>query len=137
MTWIVTPLSNLVPIADYTTSGTSKMSSTYYTLSGTSMAAPVVSGAAALLLQQNPLLTPDPVKATLMLTASKTFPQYSSYIDPSTGISYTSQISSASICRRRFQAETVFRSTRLKLRTPTMPYSKQLKTRRFFERCRS
>ncbi len=49
----------------------------YFTLSGTSMATAVVSGGAALLLQQNPGLTPDQVKARLMKTASKIFPQYS------------------------------------------------------------
>jgi len=51
----------------------------------------MVSGAAALLLQQNPALTPDQVKARLMKTAYKTFPTYSSYTDPSTGITYTDQ----------------------------------------------
>ena len=55
------------------------------------MAAPMVSGAVALLLQQNPLLTPDQVKARLMKTAYKVFPSYSSYTDPTTGITYTSQ----------------------------------------------
>jgi serine protease AprX len=54
------------------TSGSSK----YYELSGTSMATPVVSGAAALLLQQNPALTPDQVKARLMKTAWKGVGQY-------------------------------------------------------------
>ena len=45
----------------------------YFELSGTSMATPAVSATAALLLQRNPTLTPDQVKAALMLTADKTF----------------------------------------------------------------
>ncbi len=56
------------------TSGTSK----YFVLSGTSMAAPIVSGAVALMLQQNSALTPDQVKARLMLTANKGFTQFTS-----------------------------------------------------------
>ena len=62
----------------------------YYQLSGTSMAAPMVSAAAALLIQQNPALTPDQVKARLMLTASKFSPGVSIAVDPSTGVAYTS-----------------------------------------------
>ena len=58
-------------------SGTTK----YFRLSGTSMATPVVSGAVALMLQQNPALTPDQVKARLMKTAWKGFNQYSSSLD--------------------------------------------------------
>ena len=54
------------------------------------MATPVVSGAAALLLQHDPSLTPDQVKARLMRTAYKTFPTSSQATDPTTGIVYTS-----------------------------------------------
>jgi serine protease AprX len=43
--------------------------SNYMTLSGTSMAAPVVSGAVALMLEKNPSMQPNAVKAALMYTA--------------------------------------------------------------------
>jgi serine protease AprX len=43
----------------------------YFRMSGTSVAAPMVSGAAALLLQVYPDLTPDQVKDRLMATANK------------------------------------------------------------------
>jgi serine protease AprX len=43
----------------------------YFALSGTSMATPAVAGAAALLLQEQSTLTPDQVKARLMLSSTK------------------------------------------------------------------
>src|SRR5581483_8582923 len=48
----------------------------YLSLSGTSMAAPVVSGTVALMLQANPRLTPNLVKAILQYTAQP-YPGYS------------------------------------------------------------
>ncbi|HXR17813.1 MAG TPA: S8 family peptidase [Terriglobales bacterium] len=80
---------NIVALNSYST--TAKGTSSYFTLSGTSMATPVVSGAVALLLQKNGSLTPDQVKARLMKSAYKTFPRYSTAKDPTTGKTYTSQ----------------------------------------------
>ena len=82
---------NEIPNSLYQVGGNSTASSTYYVLSGTSMAAPVVSGAVALLLQKNPTLTPDEVKALLMLSAYKNLLPYSSVTDPVTGQVYNDQ----------------------------------------------
>ncbi len=60
----------------------------YFRLSGTSMATPIVSGAAALMIEKDPTLTPDTVKARLMKTAYKAFPAFSAATDPTTGQTY-------------------------------------------------
>lgn len=62
----------------------------FYRLNGTSMATPMVSGAAALLIEKDPSLTPDQVKARLMKTATKNFPATASATDPMTGRVYRS-----------------------------------------------
>jgi len=67
-----------------------QVGSGFFILSGTSMATPVVSGAAVLLLQKTPGLTPDQVKARLMKNATKNFPASSVAVDPITRIAYTS-----------------------------------------------
>jgi len=48
----------------------------YMWMSGTSAAAPIVSGAIALLLQKEPHLTPDQVKYRLLSTANRQWPGY-------------------------------------------------------------
>jgi len=54
-----------------TSTNTPRATGTYQILSGTSFAAPAVSGTAALMLEANPSLTPAMVKAVLMRTAQR------------------------------------------------------------------
>lgn len=53
-----------------------KVDRSYMRMSGTSFAAPIVSGAIALLLEDEPHLTPDQVKYRLMATANREWPGY-------------------------------------------------------------
>ncbi|HME31892.1 MAG TPA: S8 family peptidase [Terriglobales bacterium] len=82
---------NEIPYSLYQVNGSTNASPTYYRLSGTSMAAPMVSGTVALMLQQTSALTPDQVKARLMKTAYKNLIPYNTATDPTTGQSYNSQ----------------------------------------------
>jgi serine protease AprX len=66
------------------------LSGKYTRLSGTSMATPIVAGAAALMFQKDPTLTPDTIKARMMKTAWKGYPGNSWGYD-SKGKSYFSQ----------------------------------------------
>jgi serine protease AprX len=81
---------NVVATSVYSNSGSANKANRYLTLSGTSMSTPVVSAAVASLLEKNPYLSPDQLKARLMKTASKSFPTSSVATDPATGIRYTS-----------------------------------------------
>jgi serine protease AprX len=80
---------NVVSPSSYMRTG-STTAPVYFQLSGTSMATPVVSAAAAILIQREPGLSPDTVKARLMKTASKNFPLTSIAVDPQTGAVYPS-----------------------------------------------
>ncbi|MGE5813785.1 MAG: S8 family peptidase [Acidobacteriota bacterium] len=58
-------------LSPYLLHGTDESETPYLSLTGTSMSAPVVSGAVALMLQANPSLTPNQVKAILQYTARR------------------------------------------------------------------
>jgi serine protease AprX len=68
-----------------------KVGDSYFKMSGTSMAAPMVSGAVALMLEKDPNLTPDQVKARIMKSAYKAFPTRHTYRDMVSGLLFDSQ----------------------------------------------
>ena len=67
----------------------------YLALSGTSMAAPVVSGTVALMLQANPNLTPNLVKAILQYTAQ----QYAGYRPLEEGAGFLNSLGAVQLAR--------------------------------------
>src|SRR5215472_9964233 len=95
---VVTPLAtgstldNSFPGNRVSPSEYGSRSCTYYYsfMSGTSMAAPIVSGSVALMLEYIPSLTPDQVKSRMMKTATKLYPSYSTAVS-STGITFNTQ----------------------------------------------
>lgn len=79
---LVAPGNNIVSINSASSTVLAKahpaniVDANYFRMSGTSTAAPIVSGAVALLLQDEPGLNPDQVKYRLKATANKTWPDY-------------------------------------------------------------
>jgi serine protease AprX len=67
----------------------------YLTLSGTSMAAPVVAGSVALMLEANPRLTPNLVKAILQYTAQ----QYAGYSTLRQGAGFLNTLGAVRLAR--------------------------------------
>jgi serine protease AprX len=82
------PAAGVFTLEYWTRTKTPTLSTAYMRLSGTSMATPVVSGAAALMIEADPTLTPDTVKARLMESATKSFPINSTTTDPTTRQTY-------------------------------------------------
>ncbi|MBM3740899.1 MAG: hypothetical protein FJW39_34580, partial [Acidobacteria bacterium] len=76
--------NNRLKLSELVTGGTATASPDFFWLSGTSMAAPVVSGAAALLIGRDASLTPDQVKFRLMKTAWRGFPTTATIYDAAT-----------------------------------------------------
>jgi len=68
--------TTICDVATDATSCNASVGTQYLQLSGTSMATPVVSGAAALMFQKDSKLTPDTIKARLMKDAWKGYPSH-------------------------------------------------------------
>jgi serine protease AprX len=91
---------SILRVGDYMSGkGLDWMVGDYTVLSGTSMAAPMVSAAAALMLQQEPDLSPATVKARLMASASKddrmAFETGAGYLDVAAALLETGEAAAA------------------------------------------
>lgn len=83
----------------------------YLILNGTSMATGVVTGAVADLLSANPNLTPDQVKAILMLSANKQFRTYSAAYYNLAALSYAQNVQLQQAQQQLQQAQGQVKST--------------------------
>jgi serine protease AprX len=99
--WIDTAHHELVlRMGDYRSTTDGARDGDYLTLSGTSLAAPMVAGTAALMLQKDPTLRPSDVKARLMASATKDsllpFEDGAGYLDVAAALASTLTASSSS-----------------------------------------
>jgi serine protease AprX len=92
---LVAPGTNLISLLPSHSSLTisqqhpgNRVNNNYFRMSGTSMAAPIVSGAAAILLQSNPSLNPDQVKSRLKQTANHDLFRWPGYNPATAGAGY-------------------------------------------------
>ena len=112
------PRSNSVLATEHPDNVLRRRDGSYFTMSGTSMAAPMVSGAVAILLQDDPWLTPDQVKYRLMATANRS---WSGYNANRAGAGYL-DVEAAVWSRTSSSANTGIRASRL-LWTGSQPVS--------------
>jgi serine protease AprX len=126
--------ANIPPVGYYYEGNGQRPSPNYFTLSGTSMATPVVSAAAALLIQRHPELTPDQVKGRLMRSAYKTFPRYTTITD--SGVTYTIQYDVFTVGAGYLDLQEAFSDAHhddegLSAKSPTAVYDAKTKTVHF------
>jgi serine protease AprX len=118
--------STLVQNSYYQVNAAPGNSTEYFRLSGTSMATPVVAGTAALMLQKQPALTPDQVKARLMKTATKIFPLFSTNFDERNHFSFNIQSDIFAVGAGYLDANAALNSTELATLpalSPTVSYN--------------
>ena len=126
-----TTLDNLMPSnvvnRSYYKSGATGASQFYFKMSGTSMAAPMGSGAAAVLIGNNSALTPNQVKARLMKTATKAFPVASAIVDPVTNLTYQIQYDVFTVGAGYIDVNAALNNTSVMSTSSTTPLSPKVK----------
>ncbi len=102
--------------------GSNTLSNDYMVLSGTSMAAPMVSAAAAMLIQRDPSLKPDQVKSRLMKTASKSFKAASFFMDTASCQTFNAQYDIFTIGAGYLDVNAAMANTDKSIRSALSPY---------------